>query len=61
MHLISLALTAAILGQYVELSEADGLIFTKDESDIHPNRAAISSGRSPREIAARFGWISLES
>ena len=43
-----------ILREYVEVSEADGLIFTTNESGYLQNRAATTSGRRPRVVAARF-------
>ena len=56
----SLAYEKKILGQYVEFSEADGLIFTKNESEYPKTEGAIPSGRSPRGIAPEVFGYSLE-
>ena len=50
----------AILGQYVEFSEAVGLIFTKNESEYPKTEGAITSGRRPRVIAPEVFGYSLE-
>ena len=41
----------SIMGQYVEFSEAYGLIFTKNESEYPKTEGAIPSGRRPLGIA----------
>ena len=48
------------LEQYVEFSEADGLIFTKNEREYPKTEGAIPSGRSPRGIAPEVFGYSLE-
>ena len=44
----------------MEFSEADGLIFTKNESEYPKTEGAIPSGRSPRGIAPEVFGYSLE-